>query len=101
MEKSKVKELVQDWPPSPGGAFGRGYVAPQDIDVPVAEVGAVVNESVACKCFYMGQAHTFDLLISDKETAETVANVIRQHLGETLMAIGELEVELKEAQPQG
>jgi len=100
MEKAKIKELVQDWPPSPGGAFGRGYAAPQDANVPVAEVGPVVNEYVACKCLYMGQAHTFDLLMNDTETAETVADVIRQHLGETLMAIGELEVELKEALPE-
>jgi hypothetical protein len=37
----RIKELVKDWPPSPGGAFGRGYVAPQDINVPIAEVGPV------------------------------------------------------------
>ena len=88
----KIKELVKDWPPSPGGAFGRGYVTPQDINVPIAEVGPVVNEYVACKCFYMGQPNTFDLPMEDKETAERAAAVIRQHLGETLMSVGELEV---------
>jgi hypothetical protein len=40
----------------------------------------------------MGQPNTFDLPMEDKETAERAAAVIRQHLGETLMSVGELEV---------
>ena len=83
------------------GAFDpRGHVFPQDANLPVAEVGPVVNEFVGCKCFYMGQPNTFDLLLEDKETAEAVAAVVRQHLGETLLAIGELQVEVREALPQ-
>jgi hypothetical protein len=89
----KLKELVKDWPPSPGGAYDlRGQAFPQDINVPIAEVGPVVNEYVACKCYYLGKPTTFDLPMEDKETAESAARVIRQHLGETLMAVGELEV---------
>ena len=93
--KKRIKELVKDWPPQPGGAFGRGHTAPQDLNVPVSEVGPVLNENVACKCFYMGQANTFDLPVEGLDIAERTAVVITQHLGETLLAIGELEVELE------
>jgi hypothetical protein len=90
----KIRELVKDWASlSSGGAFAPGQPAPEDLNVKVAEVGPVVNEYVACKCFYLGQPNTFDLLMEDQGTAERTAAVIGQHIGETLLAIGELEVE--------
>jgi hypothetical protein len=89
----KIRELVKFWPPGSGGAFApRGHAFPQGIDIPIAAVGPVVNEYVACKCLYQGKPNTFDLELEDKATADRVADVIRQHLGETLITIGELEV---------
>jgi hypothetical protein len=91
----KIKDLVRDWPPQPGGAFDRGYTSPQDLNVPVSEVGPVRNENVACKCFYMGQPHTFDLPVENREIAEKLAALVRENLGKTVQAIGELELEVE------
>jgi hypothetical protein len=94
----KLKELVKDWSLlRPGGPFRfvPGQVEPpwpEDLNVPIIDVGPVLNEYVACKCSYLGHPHTFDLPMEDKETAERAASVIREHMGETLKAIGELEV---------
>jgi hypothetical protein len=72
----KIRELVKEWPPRSGGAFDpRGHVFPQDIDLPIAEVGPVVNEHVVCKCFYQGKPNTFDLLMENRAIAERAARL--------------------------
>lgn len=89
--------LRDQWPPDPGGAFNKSYVAPLDgLDVleqvyyyaPVGDEKA----NVALLTRYGGHQHTRDILLSDPAFASKLASWLRQHIGKTIQQIGNLEI---------
>jgi len=91
-------KLAGMWPPEPGGAFSRGSAFPlagEDILEQVfyyAPVGHA-KANISLKTNFHGGYHTRDLLLDDDSFAQRLATRLRQEIGQTIEAIGQVQLD--------
>jgi hypothetical protein len=95
-------KLSQQWPPEPGGAGPSSLKSPIGrIDV-LEEVLTYPNASqrqynIALKTRYEGQTFTRDLIVDDLLFAANLTAKFREHIGSSITALDEIDVDLTPA----
>jgi hypothetical protein len=91
-------KLAALWPPEPGGAFSRESAFPiagEDVLEQVfyyAPVGQA-KANISLKTNFRGGYHTRDLLLDDESFAQRLATRLRQEIGHTIEAIGQVQLD--------
>jgi hypothetical protein len=98
MKKIRIRELP-NWPPGPGGATLSSYRIPTSEQAKVTRVEPKqANRWVTFVGQFEGHDHSYDFEASSEKLAETIREVLRNHLGTSVYGLGDLEVELE---PEG
>jgi hypothetical protein len=89
--------LLDGWPAQPGGAYVSSTKFPidgvdtlQEVFLQLAVDSA--DAGLALETTYRGARYTRDLRVCDDNFAEKLSDFVRQHGGETIEEIGNLEV---------
>jgi hypothetical protein len=83
---------LPDWPGGPGGARDWTYKVPTNEQAMLNEVMPPRGNRVTFKCEFEGKPHTYDLEVTDAALAASIAKVLRENIGRSVMEIGELDV---------
>jgi hypothetical protein len=88
----RLREIAPDWPPHPS------YAGSKSIRVPSAHE-AVVDRVLYCHegwltfvCVFDETFYTYDIAFTDESKAQIVKAILEAHPGESLGAIGEVEL---------
>jgi hypothetical protein len=88
----KVKEL-SEWPPSNFGSKGIGGTIPTHAQqVTIGDVLNTLADNVFFSCKYGDQTVTCTFFVPNAITAKKVAAILKEHKGENLLSIAEVEI---------
>ncbi len=88
----KVREL-SEWPPSNFAQKGFGGTIPTHAQqVTIGEVLNVLDDNVFFSCEYGHETVTCSFFVPDAATAKKIEAILKEHKGENLLAIAEVEI---------
>lgn len=88
----KVKDLP-GWPPSNFGSKGFGKSIPTHAQqVTIGEVLNILDDNVYFSCGYGHEVVSATFFVPDADTAQKVASILKEHKGENLLAIAQVEI---------
>jgi len=88
----KVKDL-SGWPPSNFGSNGIGGTIPTHAQqVTIGDVLNTLEDNVLFICGYGHQTVTCSFFVPDAITAKKIAAILKEHKGDNLLSIAELEI---------
>lgn len=91
----RVREL-SDWPPSTFGVVGseRGTTVPTHAQqITIGDIEIVQDKSVSFKGKFDGDRDCRATIhVPNREAAEKMAAILKNHKGENLLSIGEMEI---------
>jgi hypothetical protein len=97
MSPKRVLNL-RGWPPQPGAWTKPGDFAPTSTDdVIIENVIRYTNEHLMFTCKFRGDSVFYDLPMLDEKTANRVAMILKDHVGQTLTSIAFVEIPEDEA----
>jgi hypothetical protein len=86
------------WAPQPGGSTKPGDVFPNSTDdVTIENVIRYANEHLMFTCMFRGASVFYDFPMLDEKTANKVAAILNDHVGQTLTSIAFVEISEGEA----
>jgi hypothetical protein len=81
------------WPPEPGGAFKPGdQLAISSEQVLIDEVMKVDGTKLTFTCAFDGKKLSYDYAAPSVRTAEKLAMILRENVGNTLFSVGVIEL---------
>jgi hypothetical protein len=91
--KTRVMDLPE-WVPQPGGPTSPGETFPLATDQVTFErvIGVFGEHHLMFMCRFNGRSVSYNYPLLDPKTAATIANILNENIGNTLLSIGTIEI---------
>lgn len=91
--KTRIRYL-KEWPPQPGGAYGRGEILTAGTNESVlSKVHQRRGKELTFGCSFGGKEHSYDFKADNEKIAEELEKVLKANIGKTLLQIEDIEIE--------
>jgi hypothetical protein len=93
MRKIRVSDL-DNWPPEPGGSFGKGYVLRvTPSEAKLSGLHRRAGRRVTFECTCERNTYTYDYDAKTERIAVQLAVIVLKYIGKPLSSFGEIEIE--------
>jgi len=87
----RVRDL-ENWPPEPCGVFKTTFMSPSAEQAIIQKVLHGYDIWITFSCEFEGSDHTYDFQTPDKITPPKLKVILEDHIGKSLLSIGEIEI---------